>query len=139
VFAIGQFVELAEIFGYKHKDLFIKKSQIIRLQIQIAPAMASRNCESDSASLYETASHTEHSEVTEVGVGGRLRRKKMFSEVSVSSNEVGVIVNPTVSEFSKVSFSINLAVFLASGLALMNPFTMHLLETTHYAFSCYFK
>jgi hypothetical protein len=35
----------------------------------------------------------------------------------VSSNEVGVIVNPTVSEFTKVSFSINLAVFWASGLA----------------------
>jgi len=43
--------------------------------------------------------------------------KKMFSAVSVSSNEVGVIENPTVSEFSKVSFSINLAVFLASGPA----------------------
>ena len=36
---------------------------------------------------------------------------------AVSSNEVGVIVNPTVSVFPKVSFSINLAVFLASGPA----------------------
>jgi hypothetical protein len=32
---------------------------------------------------------------------------------------VGVIVNPTVSEFPKVSLSINLAVFLASSPALM--------------------
>ncbi len=43
--------------------------------------------------------------------------RKMFSAVSVSSNEVGVIVNPTVSEFPKVFFSINLAVFWASGPA----------------------
>jgi len=31
---------------------------------------------------------------------------------------VGVIINPTVSEFPKISFSINPAVFLTSGLAL---------------------
>jgi hypothetical protein len=30
--------------------------------------------------------------------------RKMFSAVSVSFNEVGVILNPTVSEFPKVSF-----------------------------------
>jgi len=41
--------------------------------------------------------------------------KIMFSAISVSSNEVGVILNPIVSAIPKVSFSINLAVFLASG------------------------
>jgi hypothetical protein len=41
--------------------------------------------------------------------------------VSANSNEVGVIVNPTASEFPKVSFSINLAVFLASGPARVKP------------------
>ena len=46
--------------------------------------------------------------------------RKMFSAVSASSNEVGVIVNPTVSEFPKVSFSINPAVFLASGPPRVN-------------------
>ena len=51
------------------------------------------------------------------GLAAACGERKMFSAVSVSSNEVGVIVNPTVSEFPKVSFSINLAVFLASGLA----------------------
>ena len=43
----------------------------------------------------------------------------MFSAISVRSNEVGVILNPTVPEFPKVSFSINLFVFLASGLSYM--------------------
>ena len=71
--------------------------------------------------LFETTSHTERSEFTEARGCSRLRRKKMFSEVSVRSNdlsgrsstcwvvpeseaqrakpEAGVIVNSTVSEF----------------------------------------
>ena len=52
--------------------------------------------------LCETISHTERSEVTEILVDSRLRRKKMFSEGSVHSNEVGVIANPTASELPKV-------------------------------------
>jgi hypothetical protein len=38
------------------------------------------------------------------GVTAACGERKMFSAVSVSSNEVGVILNPTVSEFPKVSF-----------------------------------
>jgi hypothetical protein len=38
------------------------------------------------------------------GVTAACGERKMFSAASVSSNEVGVIVNPTVSEFLKVSF-----------------------------------
>ena len=48
----------------------------------------------------------------------------MFSAVSASSNEVGVIENPTVSEFPKVSFLINLATFLASGPARMKLYSI---------------
>jgi hypothetical protein len=43
--------------------------------------------------------------------------RKMFSAVSVSFNEVGVIVNSTVSEVPKVSSSIKLAALPSSGWA----------------------
>ena len=38
------------------------------------------------------------------GFKGACGERKIFSEVSASSNEVGVILNPAVSELLKVSF-----------------------------------
>ena len=84
--------------------------------LQTGSARCPRHAVPVNWTLYENSSHAKRSEVTEVWNGKHLRRKKMFSEISVSSNKVGVIVNATVFEFPKVSFSIRPAVVLAGSL-----------------------